>query len=63
MCVLQVVYKNWKKLPVYSDSSLLARTDISHAKEASRLASQVAPQPGEAPYPACIRLTLLRFPR
>uniref|UniRef100_H3CBY1 Nebulette n=1 Tax=Tetraodon nigroviridis TaxID=99883 RepID=H3CBY1_TETNG len=37
----EVVYKNTNKLPVYSDSSLLARTDISHAKEASKLASQV----------------------
>lgn len=37
----QVVYKNTNKLPVYNDSSLLARTDINHAKEASKLTSQV----------------------
>lgn len=41
VCVFQVVYKNTNKLPVYSDSSLLARTDISHAQEASKLASKV----------------------
>lgn len=37
----QVAYKNNTKLPTYSDGSLLARTDIQHAKEVSKLASQV----------------------
>lgn len=41
-CFSQVAYKNNTKQPIYSDGSLLARTDIQHAKEVSKLASQVA---------------------
>lgn len=37
-----MTYKSHAKQPTYSDSSLLARTDIQHAKEVSKLASQVA---------------------
>uniref|UniRef100_A0A3P9J2L7 Nebulette n=1 Tax=Oryzias latipes TaxID=8090 RepID=A0A3P9J2L7_ORYLA len=36
-----VAYKNHTKLPVYSDCSLLTRTDIQHANEVSKLTSQV----------------------
>lgn len=42
LCVCpQVAYKSNTKQQVYSDGSLLARTDIQHAKEVSKLASQV----------------------
>ncbi|MEQ2158259.1 hypothetical protein GOODEAATRI_010444, partial [Goodea atripinnis] len=40
-CASQVGYKSNTKQPVYTDQSLLARTDILHAKEVSKLASQV----------------------
>lgn len=37
-----MAYKNHTKLPVYSDCSLLTRTDIQHANEVSKLTSQVS---------------------
>lgn len=41
VCHAQVAYRSNAKQPVYSDSSLLDRTDIQHAKDVSKLASQV----------------------